>query len=161
MEAIHATDYSRRLAFLETACKVFAVPMEVKREWSRTRFFFWLRATLTSWLFVLTKNHMKKSQREYRQFLAEIEPEVFRWLLPTQRNGLTTGWKKVGKVSRDNTKARQSILEEYLAKNASLSLHHSFCLNRDAKVKKLQNRAKRLLEQREWMRASVQMTKNN
>ena len=38
------------------------------------------------------------------------------------------GEKKVGRVSRNNTKARESILEEDLAKNVSLSLHNSFCL---------------------------------
>ena len=31
MEAIHVIDYSRRLELFETACKVFAAPMEVKR----------------------------------------------------------------------------------------------------------------------------------
>ena len=32
-------------------------------------------------------------------------------------------------MSRDNTKASESILDEDLAKNVSLSLHNSFCLN--------------------------------
>ena len=52
-------------------------------------------------------------------------------------------------MSRDNTKARESILEEDLAKNVSLSLHNSFCLNREPRVKALPNQAKRLQEQRE------------
>ena len=30
-ESIHAIDYSRRLELFETACKVFAIPMEVRR----------------------------------------------------------------------------------------------------------------------------------
>ena len=60
-------------------------------------------------------------------------------------------------VSRDNTKARESILENDLAKNVSLSLHNSFCLNRDSKVKGLPNQAKRLQEQREWMRSYEQL----
>ena len=55
--------------------------------------------------------------------------------------------RQVGKESvgapRDNTKARESILEEDLAKNVSLSLHNSFCLNRESKVKGLPNQAKR------------------
>ena len=55
VEAIHAIDYNRRLELFQTACKEFAVPMEVKRVWSRIRFFLWFRATLTSWLYVLTK----------------------------------------------------------------------------------------------------------
>ena len=29
-ELIHAIDYSRRLELFETACKVFAIPMEVR-----------------------------------------------------------------------------------------------------------------------------------
>ena len=47
-ESIHAIDYSRRLELFETACKVFAIPMEVRHMWSRLRFFPWFRATLTS-----------------------------------------------------------------------------------------------------------------
>ena len=34
VEAIQAIDYSRRLELFETACKVFAIMMEVKRAWS-------------------------------------------------------------------------------------------------------------------------------
>ena len=71
VESIHAIDYSRMLELLETACKVFAVPKEVRHVWSRMRFFSWFRATLTSWLYTVTKNHMKKHQKEYRQFPQE------------------------------------------------------------------------------------------
>ena len=67
------------------------------------------------------------------------------------------GWKSFGRVSRDNTKARESILEKDLAKNVSLSLHNSFCLNRESKVKGLPNRAKRLQDQKQWMRAYEQL----
>ena len=77
--------------------------------------------------------------------------------LLTHRNAIMTGWKRVGRVSRDNTKARESILEEDLAKNVSLSLHDSFCLNRESKMKGLPNQAKRLQEQREWMRYFEQL----
>ena len=55
---------------------------------------------------------------------------------------------------------RQSLLsaqEEDLAKNVSLSLHDSFCLNRESRVKSLPNQAKRLQEQREWMRSYEQL----
>ena len=75
----------------------------------------------------------------------------------THRKAITTGWKRVGRVSRDNTKARESILEEVLAKNVSLSLHNSFCLNRELKTKGLLNQAVRLQEQREWMRSYEQL----
>ena len=121
--------------------------------WSRIRFFSCFRATLTSWVFTLTKNQMKKHQKEYRQFLAEIGPEAFKRPMLTHRNAITTCWKRVGRVSRDNTKARDSILEEDLAKNVSLSLYNSFYLNRESKVKSLPNQTKRLQEQREWVRA--------
>ena len=103
------------------------------------------------------EDHMRKHQKEYRQFQAEIGPEAFKRPLLTHRNAITTGWKRVGKMSRDNTKARESILEEDLAKNVSLSLHNSFCLNREARVKALPNQAKRLQEQREWMRSYEQL----
>ena len=39
VEAIHAIDYSRRPELFETACKKFAVPMEVRHVWSHKRFF--------------------------------------------------------------------------------------------------------------------------
>ena len=156
-ESIHAIDYSRRLELFETACKVFAIPMEVRHMWNRLRFFPWFRATLTSWLYVVRKDHMRKHQKEYRQFQAEIGPDAFKRPLLTHRNAIKTGWKRVGRVSRDNTRARESILEEDLAKNVSLSLHNSFCLNRESKVKSLPNQAKRLQEQREWMRSYEQL----
>ena len=156
-ESIRAIDYSRRLELFETACKVFAIPTEVRHVWSRLRYFPWFRATLTSWLYMTTKDHMGKHQKEYRQFQAEIGPEAFKRPLLTHRNAITTGWKRVGKMSRDNTKARESILEEDLAKNVSLSLHNSFCLNRESRVKALPNQAKRLQEQREWMRSYEQL----
>ena len=56
-------------------------------------------------------------------------------------------------MPRDRTKARELILEEDLAKNVSLSLHNSFCLNRESKGKSLLNQAKISQDQREWMRA--------
>ena len=100
---------------------------------------------------------MKKHQKEYRHLLAEIGPEAFRRPLLTHQNAITTDWKRVGRVSRDNTEARESILEEDLAKNVSLNLHNSFCLNRESKVKGLPNLAKRLQEQREWMQSYEQL----
>ena len=112
---------------------------EARHVWSCIRFFSWFRSTLTSWLFTLTKNHMKNHQNEYRQFLAQIGSEVFKRPLLTHRNAITTGWKSVGKVSRDNTKARESILEEDLAKNVSFILQNSFCLNKESEVKSLPN----------------------
>ena len=66
-------------------------------------------------------------------------------------DGITTVWKRAGKASRDNTKARESILEEDLAKNVNLNLHHSSCLNREPQVKKLPNFFRRLPEQKKWL----------
>ena len=113
---------------------------------------------LAEWhMYIATKDHMKKYQKEDRQFLAEIGPEAFKRPLLTHRIAITTGWKRVGRVSRDNTKARDSILEEDLAKNVSFSLHNSFCLNREFKTKGLPNQAARLQKQREWMRSYEQL----
>ena len=39
VEAIPAINFSRRLELYETACKLFAIPMEVNCVWSRLRFF--------------------------------------------------------------------------------------------------------------------------
>ena len=86
----------------ETACKVIAIPTEVRHVWSRIRFFPWFRATLTSWLYMVTKHHMKKYQKEYRKFLAEIGAEAFKRPLVTHRNAITTGWKRVGRVLKNN-----------------------------------------------------------
>ena len=133
----------------ETACKVVAIPMEIRHVSSRIRFSPWFRAILRSWLYAVTKDHVKEHQKEYRQFLVEIGPEAFKRPLLIQRKAITTGWKRVGRVSRDNTTARESILEEDLAKNMSLSLHNSFCLNKESKLKGLSSQAKRLQEQRE------------
>ena len=91
METIHAIHYSRRLELFQTACKVLDVPMEVRRDRSHIRFFWWFKATLTSRLYVMTKNHMKNHQKEYRQFLAEVGPEAFQRALITHRNGETKG----------------------------------------------------------------------
>ena len=44
-----------------------------------------------------------------------------------------------------------------MAKKVSLSLHNSFCLNRESKVKGLPNQAKKLQEQKEWMRSYKQL----
>ena len=110
-----------------------------------------VQSNLDLLLYVLTKNQMK----EYRHFLAEIES--FQETTAHHRNRITTGWKRVGKVSRDNTKARESMLEEDIAKNVSLSLHRSFCLNREPNVKKLPNYPRKLQEQRELMRVYEQL----
>ena len=42
--------------------------------------------------------------------------------LLNHRDVINTGGKRVGKASRDNTEARESILEEYLAKKCELEL---------------------------------------
>ena len=51
----------------------------------------------------------------------------------------------------------ESILGEDLAKNVSLSLYNSFCLNRELNKKGLPNQAARLQEQKEWMRSFEQL----
>ena len=93
-ESIHAIYYSRRLELFKTACKVFAIPVEIRHIWSRLRFFPWFRATLTSWLYLVTKDHMRKHQKEYRQFQAEIGPDAFKRPLLTHRNAITMGGKE-------------------------------------------------------------------
>ena len=105
IETTHWIDYSGRLQLLETACKKFAIPMEVKRVWSRKRFFSWFRASLTFWLFVLKKSN-EEASKKYCQLLAEIGPEAFNRPMFTHRNGITTRWKRAGKVLRDKMKAR-------------------------------------------------------
>ena len=59
------TCHRLRLELFKTECKVFAVPKEAWHVQSRIRFYSWFRATLTSCLYMVTKNHMKKHQKEY------------------------------------------------------------------------------------------------
>ena len=80
---------------------------------------------------------MKNIKKGYRQFQAELGPEAFRRLLLTHHNGIITGWKRAGKVSRDNTKARESILEDDLAKNESLKLHNTFNVEQRVQVEEV------------------------
>ena len=56
---------------------------------------------------------------------------------------MTTAWKRAGNESTDITKARETVLEEDLTKNVSLSLHDS-CYRIRAEVKMLLNHAVRL-----------------
>ena len=65
-------------------------------------------------------------------------------------------------MSRDNTKARESILEEDLAKNVSLCLHNSFCRNRyqTVNVDLLPCCKPRLLEQESWGKAHNSVEKH-
>ena len=53
---------------------------------------------------------MKRRPREYRQRLAEIGPETLKRPLLDHCNGINMGRKRVGKMSRDNIKARESKL---------------------------------------------------
>ena len=72
-ESIYAIDYSRRRELFETVCKVFAIPIEVRQVWSRIRFFPWFRAKLTCWLYIATKDHMKKYQKNYQNRLEKSQ----------------------------------------------------------------------------------------
>ena len=65
--------------------------------------------------------------------------------------------RQVGKESVGCLETIPKQENEDLAKNVTLSLHNSFCLNRESKVKGLPNQAKRLQEQREWMRSFEQL----
>ena len=111
----------------------------------------------------LLKKILGTVPREQRDDLSEIWGEE---LLSSEgentsdfeRQNITgKSMNRVGRVSRDNTKTRESILEEDLAKNVSLSQHNSFCVNRELKVKGLSNQARKLQEQREWMRSFEQL----
>ena len=95
----------RRLELFETAGKVFNVLMEMSA-YGAAYDFSHGSGRRYNFLVVLTKNNMKKHQEEYHHFLEEIEPEASKRPLLAHHNKLTTGWKRVGKVSRDNAKAR-------------------------------------------------------
>ena len=58
VEAILAIDYSVRFELFETACKVFATPIEVKRVWSRVRFFLWFMFFDFSSSFISCRNFL-------------------------------------------------------------------------------------------------------
>ena len=111
----------------------------------------------------LLKKILGTVPREQRDDLSEIWGEELLSLegentSDFERQNITgKSMNRVGRVSRDNTKTRESILEEDLAKNVSLSQHNSFCVNRELKVKGLSNQARKLQEQREWMRSFEQL----
>ena len=73
VEAIDTIDYTGRFELFETACKVFAIPLELVRIWSRLQIFFVISGNVNSWLYVLAKSHMKKHQEEFCQFLAKTD----------------------------------------------------------------------------------------
>ena len=80
-------------------------------------------------------------------------PTAFKRSKITHLNGVTTRWKRAGKVSRENTEARASILEEDLSKSVSLSFHTSVCRKRETRAKMLSNHALSLREQKDWMQS--------
>ena len=86
--------------------------MGVRHVWSHIRFFPWFRATGD--FDVLVVHGDEGSQKEASERVSTVpgrdSAEAFKRLLLTHRNAITTGWKRVGRKSRDNTKVRESIL---------------------------------------------------
>ena len=56
--------------------------------------------------------------------MANIGLTAFKRPLLFHRNGMTTGWKRLGKVSTDSTKAIKLILDAELAENV-ISPNHA------------------------------------
>ena len=96
-EKIHAIDYNRRLGLLETACKLFSIPMEVRHVWSRMRFFPWFSSDVD----VLVVHGDEGSHEEASERLSTVPGRdragCFQKALANHRNAITTGWKRVGR----------------------------------------------------------------
>ena len=91
---------------------------------------------------------MKGHAKEYRQLWAKIVAKALKTPFFMHRSRLTIGWKRAGKVSRDNIKSRESTLEEYLAKNVRRSLNN-FSVG-TVKPKLLSTHAVKLQEEKNW-----------
>ena len=156
-ESIHAIDYSRRLELFETVCKVFAIPMEVAIRMEPHQ----VLSVVPRDVDILVVHSDEGSHEEIPEGISTVPGRdrhgSLQWTSADPSKCNHNRLEKIGRVSRDNTKARKSILEEDLAKNVSLSLHNSFCLNRELKTKRLPNQAASLQEQREWMRSYEQL----
>ena len=98
VKAILVIDYSRKLELFEG--------IRHTNGSEAVSVFLMFRATLTSWPYVLTKNHMKKHQKNISSTPGRNGPEAFMRPLLNHRDVIDTGRKKVGKASRDNTEAR-------------------------------------------------------
>ena len=95
----------------------------------------------------------EKHQKEYSQFLVEIGPEAFKRALLTLRNGITTGWKRVGMVSKDITKARESILEEKNWRECELKITSLVLFEHRKQDEEAAKSTKKITRAKKWMRA--------
>ena len=76
VEAIHAIDYGRRLELLETAC-MYSHADGGEAYLEPSAIFPVVQGDIDLLFVSLTNNHVKRHQKQYRQFLAKIGHEPF------------------------------------------------------------------------------------
>ena len=66
----------------------------------------------------------------------------------THRNAVTNAVKRISRTSEHGGKEKEEMLKEDLERNVILSLHNSFCRNRESNVDRLPCCKQRVEEQK-------------
>ena len=112
----------------------------------------WFRANMTAWLYEYAKKHMSKHGRVYSGYQLDIGAGAFRRAFLTHRNAVTLN--RISRTSERSGKEKEEMLKEDLERNVTLSLHNSFCRNRESNVDPLLCCKQRVEEQKCWRTAS-------
>ena len=68
MEAIHETDYGRELELSNTACMVFATPLDLQRIWSLIRLYYVVQDNVKFW----AVRHREESHEDTSQHISSV-----------------------------------------------------------------------------------------
>ena len=100
----------------------------------------------------------KKAYVEARQSVqwvsAGIGAGAFNRAFVTHRNAVTTAVKRISRTSERSGKEKEEMLNEDVERNVRLSLHNSFCRNRESNVDPLPCCKQRVEEQKCYRTAS-------
>ena len=104
-------DCLRDLDLFETMCKIFNLPMEVKKILARRRLMPWFRANMTAWLYEYAKKHMSKHGRVYSAYQLDIGAGAFKRAFLTNWNAVTTSAKRTSRTSECNEREKEEMLK--------------------------------------------------
>ena len=151
-EQLSNVKMNRNLDLFRTTCKILRIPKALERISSRQRLMPSFRAVMTSWMYERAKRHMSRNTEAYQSFQLDIGPGAYKKEFLTHRNAVTTAVKRVTGAPCVTEKEKREALRADLERNVSLSLHNSFCRNREQKVNVdlLPCCKPRLLEQESW-----------
>ena len=109
---------------------------------------------MTIWLYKYAKKHMSKHSRVYIAYQLDIGAGAYKRAFVTHRNTVTTAVKRTSRTSDCDGTEKEEMLKEALERNVTLSLHKSFCRNREFNVDPLPCCKQRVEEQKCWRTAS-------